>query len=141
MPVLNQLAATDFDGTTTFGDRVHIVHVYVVEPHPMGPDASPYGGHVSERVPYSTKSQPLTYDARVANATTLAPLITGSQLLLIDDLVPGPHTNPVWCTYGPAPNSAYLIGQDGVLVNVQTWVDVGRMETEIRNLIEGSSTR
>lgn len=122
--------------TTTYADVVHFVHIYIIEPHPQRPDVSPYGGRVSES-PYSSgKSQPRTYDERVANARYMLPFIHGNQLLLIDDLSPGDNNNPLWCTYGPAPNSAYLIRQDGILEKVQNWVDVPAMEKAINNLIE-----
>lgn len=135
MPALNELAAKAVDETATYADKVHFVHIYVIEPHPRSQDVSPYTGRVWEVDTYSTKSQPMTYGERVANAQDMVPLIEGNQLLLIDDLVPGQRTNPLWCTYGPAPNSAYLIRQDGALDKVQEWVDVDAMEQAIDNLI------
>lgn len=122
MTVLNTLAATSYDSTDTYADLVHLVHVYVIEPHPTNPDPSPYSGVVWE-LEYSSKSQPKTYDGRVINALDQVPLIEGDQLLLVDDLTPGELNNPVWCTYGPCPNCAFLIGQDGVIDTVQLWID------------------
>lgn len=122
--------------TTTYADVVHFVHIYIIEPHPQSPDVSPYSGQVWEDTTYSTKSQPMTYAERVANARDMLPFIHGNQLLLVDDLTPGVKNNPLWCTYGPAPNSAYLIRQDGILEKVQNWVDVPAMEKAINNLIE-----
>ena len=117
MPALNELASKIFTGSTTYADIVHFVHIYVIEPHPQSPDVSPYSGLVRE-ASYSTKPQPRTYDERVANAEDMVRLIEGNQLLLIDDLGQGNKSNPLWCTYGPAPNSAYLIRQDGNLEKV-----------------------
>ena len=131
MPVLNTLASTSYDSTNTYADVVHLVHVYVIEPHPASPDPSPYTGVVWEDG-YSTLGQPKTYDGRVSNALEQVPLIEGDQLLLIDDLTPGDLNNPVWCTYGPCPNCAFLIGQDGVIDTVQTWIDAS-----VQNAIDG----
>ncbi len=134
MPELNQLATSDYDQTTTYGDRVHIINLYVVEPHPMAPDVSPYSGVVWETV-YSTIRQPMVYDDRVAAALTTEGLLEGNQLMLVDDLTPGQHNNPAWCTYGPCPNCAYLIRQDAVIDTVQTWVDVSEMQTAIDRIL------
>lgn len=122
MPVLNSIAQASYDSTNTYADLVHLVHVYVIEPHPASPDPSPYSGVVWEEG-YSTLGQPKTYDGRVSNALDMVPLLEGDQLLLVDDLTPGDLNNPAWCTYGPCPNCAFLIGQDGVIDTVQTWVD------------------
>jgi hypothetical protein len=132
--VLNDLATETFDASTTYGDRVHIVHLYVIEPHPEAPDVSPYGGVVWE-TDYSTKRQPLTYPERVAAAQDTEILLEGNQLMLVDFLTPGELNNPVWCTYGPCPNCAYLIGQDGVIDTVQTWLNVDGMKRAIDQLL------
>jgi len=129
------MAAKVYDATSTLADRVHFVHLYVIEPHPKAPDVGPYAGTVSEAVGYSTKSQPRTYAERQANATDLAPFIEGRQLLLLDDLAPGQYTNPVWCTYGTCPNCAFLIRQDGTVDTVQTWFNASAMEQAIRSLL------
>jgi hypothetical protein len=121
VPGLKTIATADFDSSNTYGDLVHLVHVYVIEPHPASPDPSPYSGVVWEEG-YSSKSQPKTYDGRVTNALDMLPLIQGEQLLIVDDLTPGELNNPVWCTYGPCPNCAFLIDQDGTIDTVQTWV-------------------
>lgn len=39
--------------------------------------------------------------------------------------------NPLWCTYGPAPDIAYLIGTDGKIVTKQGWYDPKEMESAI----------
>jgi len=143
VPALNQLAAKSFDANHTFDDVVHFVHVYVIEPHPESPDISPYRGDVWE-AGYSTLGQPTTYSGRVTNAQQTASLLTGNQLLVVDDLTPGQHNNPAWCTYGPCPNCAYLIRQDGTIDTVQTgtidtvqtWVEPTDMESAIHNLLD-----
>ena len=137
MSALNQLATKSYDETSTYDEQVHFVHLYVVEPHPKSPDVSPYTGKVWEGK-YSTKGQAFTYDERVVAVQDILPLLEGDQLILVDDLVPGDLNNPVWCTYGPCPNCAYLIGQDGVVDTVQTWFDAEDIETAIDTLLGGS---
>lgn len=134
MPDLNTLANTVYDDTSTYSDRVHFVHLYVIEPHPRSPDISPYSGSVWEGT-YSTKAQALNYEERVDAARDMEQFVEGNQLILVDDLAPEQLNNPVWCTYGPCPNCAYLIGQDGVIDTTQTWFNADQMKTAIDNLL------
>ena len=39
--------------------------------------------------------------------------------------------NRVWCTYGPAPNNAYLIGPDGTVIEYQGWYNPALMRESI----------
>lgn len=133
MPALNTLESTALASGQAIGDAVHIVHLYVIEPHPQAPDPGPYSGAVSEAA-YSTKRQPRTYAERESAARDLLPLVTGRQRIVIDDLSPG-SANPAWCTYGTCPNCAFLIRQDGTIDTVQTWFDVSAMERAIRTLL------
>ena len=133
MPALNELAARAFDAHSIFADRVHFVHVYVIEPHPMAPDVSPYSGAVWE-ANYSTKRQPRTYPEREACAREMLGSLKGPQIMLVDDLG-GAATNPVWCTYGTCPNCAFLVRQDGTIDTVQTWLDPSAMERAVRALL------
>jgi hypothetical protein len=132
VPALNTLAATTLAGGTAIGDAVHIVHLYVIEPHPQKPDPSPYSGVVWE-AQYSTKRQPRTYGERAAAAADMLPLITSRQRIVIDDLSTG-AANPAWCTYGTCPHCAFLIRQDGTIDTAQTWFDKDAMERAIRAL-------
>lgn len=134
MPGLNELAKEPFDETRTYADVVHLVHIYVTEPHPMG-DPSPYTGFVREIAPHSTRRQPTTYAERVALATEIAALLEGEQTMLVDDLAPMDRSNPVWCSYGPMPNSAFLIAMDGTLRLAQKWTDAGRIQKAIDELL------
>lgn len=137
MPALNELATELYDDTNTYADLVHFVTLYVIEPHPISPDISPYKGTVWEDV-YSTKGQAFTYDERVAYAQETLALLEGNQLLLVDDFEPDGLNNPVWCTYGNCPNCAFLIRQDGSIAVVQTWVGVEYMKEAIDRLFGGS---
>jgi hypothetical protein len=131
--VLNALAAKSFDASHTFSDVVHFVNVNVVEPHPSSPDPSPYSGQVWENA-YSLP-QPRTYQARAGIAVDLKALLVGNQKVLVDDLAPRARNNPLWCSYGPNPNSAYLIDGTGTLRVVQKWFDGPAMEAAIRQLL------
>lgn len=135
MPALNQLATKVYNGKP-YGEWVHFVHVYVIEPHPQSPDISPYSGTVWEMT-YSSKSQPKTYAARVANAQAMLPLLQGNPLVVVDDLTPGQHNNPVWCTYGTCPNCSFLIGKNGVIVEAitKTPSSLSSLEASIQALV------
>jgi hypothetical protein len=134
VPALNALATKPFDARTTFGDRAHLVHLYVIEPHPQAPDVGPYSGTVSV-AQYSSKRQAMTYADREAAARDMAALLTGRQLMLVDDLG-GAMTNPIWCTYGTCANCSFLVRQDGVVDTVQLWLDVAAIEQAIRRLVD-----
>ena len=85
---------------------MHWVVVYGVEPHPLKPDDSPYSGDVWQ-TEYSKYRQPTTHAERVANAHSVSGL-SPAFTVLIDDLAPrnsSAGSNPVWCSYGPAPNA------------------------------------
>jgi peroxiredoxin len=113
---------------------VTFLHVYVIEAHPMAPDVSPYSGQVWE-VEYSTLTQAVTDDARVEHARQTLPLLEGKQLQVVDGLdVEGRRVNPVWCTYGTAPNATYVIGKDGVVTYAHGWTDADSLEAAIRAL-------
>jgi hypothetical protein len=124
-----------FDGQSSFGERVHIVHAYIVEAHPKGPDPGPFAGVVSE-ARFSTKRQARTYAERVGAARDMEALLMGPQRMLVDDL-DGVATNPFWCTYGTCANCTFLVRQDGVIDSVQLWMDVPAVEQAIRTLFTG----
>jgi hypothetical protein len=133
VPALNTLATKSFDASHTYSDVVHFVHINVVEPHPSSPDPSPYSGDVWENE-YS-RPQPPTYEARAGIAADLKALLVGNQTVLVDGLTPKARNNPLWCSYGPNPNSAYLIDRNGTLRVVQKWIDPPAMEAAIDLLL------
>ncbi|HEX5131620.1 MAG TPA: hypothetical protein VFX92_03935 [Candidatus Krumholzibacteria bacterium] len=135
MPGLNELAEKPYDAGTRFSDRVHFVHVYVVEPHPMAPDPAPHVGVVAEDPRFSTVRQPRTYEGRMVNAALVRPLIVGNQIQVMDALDPNGLINPVWCTYGTSPNATYLIGRDGIIRLASTWTGTVDLEAAIRSLL------
>ena len=71
--------------------------------------------------------QPEAYQERVRNARKTVEAEALSVPVLVDGM-----DNAVWCTYGAAPNSAYLIGKDGAVVAKQGWYDPAGMERAIQ---------
>ena len=61
-------------------------------------------------------------------------LLEGDKVFLFDELS-AEHPDPVRCTYGPAPNSTFLIGQDGTIHTSRPWLGIEAMENEIRSLL------
>ena len=106
--------------------------MYVAEPHPANPDISPYRGEPWP-AEFSSLGQPLTYAERVSNAQALGD-IGDDQLLLVDNLGGG-SDNPVWCTYGTCPNCSFLIGQDGNVAAVNSWVNDNDLQRDIDSLL------
>jgi len=51
--------------------------------------------------------------------------------VLVDEM-----DNPLSCTYGPAPDIAYLIGTDGTVVKKQFWYQAPRMEEAVINYLD-----
>ena len=119
-----------------YGDKVQFIIIYTIEAHPIG-SASPYRGE-EWTGPASTDkegcalTQPTTYEERVAQATQMVQELGITVPILVDEM-----DNPVWCTYGPAPNIAYLIGTDGKVVKKQGWYQSQAMEAAIERYLSG----
>lgn len=110
-----------------YADRVHFVTVYTLEAHPAAPDPSPFRGRVF-KLRFSEHRQPRTIEARRDLASKVPP--RPGHLVLVDDL-----DNPVWCTYGPAPNAAFLIDKAGVVRAAHLWFDPPTMASSIDALL------
>ncbi len=115
---------------------MNFIIIYSIEAHPTGV-ASPYSGdewtgRYSTDAAGNPVGQPLTYAARLALAEQTEVEADISVPVLVDQI-----DNPVWCTYGPAPNNAYLIGVGGRVVFKQQWYDPGEMETAIISHLGG----
>ncbi len=124
---------------TKYGDQIQFIIVYTIEAHPVG-SPSPYIGE-EWTGPASTDkegcslTQPTTYEGRVAQATQMIQELGITVPVLIDET-----ENPVWCTYGPAPNIAYLIDTEGRIVEKQGWYQPQPMEQAIINYLDGINT-
>jgi hypothetical protein len=51
--------------------------------------------------------------------------------VLVDEM-----DNPLWCTYGPAPNNAYFIGTEGKIIAKQGWFNPATMESAILKYLD-----
>jgi len=108
-----------------------LIIVYTLEAHPMD-SVSPYS---NEEWPlkYSTDkegnpvTQPSTYKERIDMAKKTIEDEGLNIPVLVDEM-----DNPIWCTYGQAPNIAYLIQTDGRIIVKQDWYDPEKMEEFIR---------
>ena len=121
-----------------YGSRVQFIVIYTIEAHPVG-SASPYSGRewtgsASTDKQGNPLTQPETYEQRVSQAAKAIEELGMSVPVLIDEM-----DNPVWCTYGPAPNIAYFIGTDGIILEKQGWYEPKRMETILAKYLEGNN--
>ena len=105
-----------------YGDKVNFVVIYVIEPHPWG-QPSPYNPLFNQYDEKQGKAingdelyQPDRYEWRRSQAARMRADLGVSPVVLVDEM-----DNPVWCTYGPMPNCAYLIGTDGTIHEKESW--------------------
>jgi len=75
-------------------------------------------------------TQPQTYEERLELARQTVAEEGISVPVLVDEI-----DNPVWCTYGPAPNNAYLIGAEGKIIAQQGWFEPVKMESAIQTYL------
>jgi len=109
------------------GDQVHVVVVYGPEAHPEN-DNSPYrGDNWAKPDKFSDVDLATSFAERVAQAGRVG---RGSQVIEAVE----PMDNPFWCTYGTAPNAAYLIGMDGRFAAVHDWFDAPTLVSSIEAL-------
>ena len=115
---------------------MNFVIVYIVEPHPHG-QICPYTKNFWLNYPanFDIDGQPLYqpnhYEWRFEQAIKMkAALLTNDIPVLVDKM-----DNPVWCTYGPAPNNAYLIDTNGTVIEKQGWYNPDLMEDAIINYL------
>ena len=122
---------------TEFGGEVQLIIIYVIDAHPVG-SACPYTGEewttdASKDATGNPTYQPATYEELVNLAIQAAQELDISSVpVLVDG-----WDNAVWCTYGPAPNIAYLISTDGGVVEKQGWYDPNTMRKAIMNYVDG----
>ncbi len=106
---------------------MHFVIIYANEAHAIDTGRPARYTYDEEGNPIY---EPQTYEERLemARKTVAAEGITVS--VLVDEM-----DNPLWCTYGPAPNNAYLIGTDGKIIAKQGWYNPQQMESAILEYI------
>jgi hypothetical protein len=104
---------------TMYNGQLKIFVVYAVEAHPVV-DPSPYSGNVwvtsQNQADGVLFRQPATYGERMDMVDSLLANINVLPPVLID----GPCNN-WWNNFGPAPNNAYLINANGVVVRKHAW--------------------
>jgi hypothetical protein len=109
------------------GDQVHVVVVYGPEAHPEH-DNSPYrGDNWAMPDKFSDVDLATSFEERVDHARRI-----GRGPGVIEAVEP--LDNPFWCTYGTAPNAAYLIGMDGRFAAVHDWFDAATLVGSIEAL-------
>lgn len=123
-----------------YASDIQFVLVYTIDAHPKTPDKSPYSGEVWQ-FNFSDFRQPQTYAERLSNAAHISDKFTLDQrvTILVDDLRPHNSTmggdNPIWCGWGPAPNSAWLLHPNGTVALAQTWFESAEMDKAMSALV------
>lgn len=114
IPLINEIAHDR-------GDALIVAIIYTLEAHPLK-DTSVYYGYVNTTEPNFSQGvlyrQPRTYGERRQVAAEMLAELSIDVPVYID----GP-CNEWWSHYGPAPNNAYLIDTNGVIVAKHGWFD------------------
>ncbi|MFN0176190.1 MAG: deiodinase-like protein [Saprospiraceae bacterium] len=112
VPVINQIIAE-------FGTEVITCVIYTVEAHPEI-DISPYFGYVNTGSPNINAGilyrQPNTYGERLDIVADMLAEMNIQAPVYVD----GP-CNEWWSVFGPAPNNAYLISPEGIVLAKHGW--------------------
>lgn len=118
----------------TVGKQVTVVHLIGPEPHPLWPYVNFDSGSIKMNY-WSTIPQPQSFAERVSvSAAKVQPYLHPDAVLLVDylDGPLGRLNNPVWCSYAHAARAAILIGQDGVVLETQTWFSKDTMAAAVQ---------
>ena len=132
-----------------YGEDVNFVIAYVIEPHPHG-QICPYTGNFWLNYPanYDIDGQPLYqpdhYEWRIDQAKKMKSALLDKPELQNIPVIVDRMDNPVWCTYGPAPNNAYFIDIYGTVIEKIGWYnpanrpdgEEGKMDIAIENYIK-----
>lgn len=126
----------------------------MIEAHPIKPDLSPWSG-TSWQDRFSSYRQARTYGERVRYARNVSSDGVFDEVLVdtLQDVEPPKYpitsattaarmqaaatlvnNNEVWCRWGPAPNSAWLIARNGTVLNAQYWFDMKEMDSYMARL-------
>ena len=121
-----------------WGSKLTYLLVYTIDAHPKKPDPSPYLGK-PWMMPFSELPQPRTFNERLTNAKDVnhgMSRLHGNFSVLVDDLTPhnsSAGNDPVWCSWGPAPNAGFFVLQNHTVALAQTWFSLHEMNASIAN--------
>lgn len=119
-PVFRNRISTINSVYNTYLANVTTIIVYAIEAHPT--DTSPYFGNINIPVQNTTEGilypQPTTYGERKMLVDSTLQYATIDAPIYIDD-----PCNEWWNYYGPAPQNAYLIDTNGVVMVKHGWFD------------------
>ena len=105
--------------------------MYVIDPHPLAPDLSPYSGAIWQ-LGFSKFRQARTFGERLGDARNVS--TEGAFDVKMADGLVAPHGGPnngLWCTWGPAPNAAWLIAPNGTVLLAQSWFNASELGQEM----------
>ncbi|MFT5780088.1 MAG: hypothetical protein ACI837_003049 [Crocinitomicaceae bacterium] len=121
-PVFRNKVASINNVVANYAPYVSTYVVYGMEAHPNTPDTSLYFGNVNV-TPQNTAAgilflQPLTYGERKDMVTEMNANLSLTAPVLLD----GP-CNEFLTYFGPAPNNAFLVDTNGIIVVKHPWYD------------------
>ena len=102
---------------------MHFITIYTREAHAVDTGRT---GSYSLDEEGNPVYEPQTYEERLELAIKTIAAEEITVPVLVDEM-----DNPLWCTYGPAPNNAYLIGTGGMIVTKQGWYNPNETESAI----------
>jgi ankyrin repeat protein len=113
----------------TYGEKLNVVIVYVIEAHPVG-SVCPYKG-VEEITPENQRDgilrhQPKTLEDRLDLAQEFKRYLRVDAPIYVDTI-----NDQAWKAFGAAPNIAFLVDTDGIVAARQGWFDGEGMEKAI----------
>ncbi len=122
-----------------YGEKLNVAIVYVIEAHPVG-SVCPYKG-IEEVTPENERDgilrhQPKTLDDRLDLAREFKRYLRIEPPIYIDTL-----DNQAWKAFGAAPNKAFLVDQNGIVMARQGWFDGKSLQPLIDPLLTASKKR
>ncbi len=117
----------------SFGDRLNVVVLYVMDAHPSG-DLCPYTG--TDWVTQTNRDegilirQPREQDERNGRAREYRQKLGLEATVLVDNM-----QDSAWAAVGKAPNTAVLVGRDGTCQVCQDWFRPDALQAQLGELL------
>lgn len=116
-----------------YGEKLNVVVVYVIEAHPVG-SICPYKG-IEEITSENERDnilrhQPKTLEDRLELAKEFKRYLRVEAPIYVDTLA-----NQAWKAFGAAPNIAFLVDSDGLVVARQGWFEGEAMQKSVDALL------